>query len=108
MDDFIIILEFIAAIAAGVATALPLIGKLLKTVDELRRSRNWGNLLGIVTDLMAEAENQLNAGADKKAFVLSGVEVLANSVDYEIDMDELSELIDSLCEMSKKVNVKEG
>lgn len=107
MENFITILEFLAAIAAGVATALPLISKLLKTVDELRRSRNWGNLLGIVTDLMAEAENQLNAGTDKKAFVLAGVETLASSVDYEIDMDELSELIDSLCEMSKKVNFKE-
>lgn len=107
MDNFIIILEFLAAIAAGVATALPLIGKLVKTIDELRRSRNWARLLGIVTDLMEDAEKLMDSGADRKSFVLAGVETLADNADYDIDIEEVSALIDRLCEMSKKVNATE-
>lgn len=107
MENFITILEFLAAIAAGMATALPLIGKLTRTIDELRRSRNWSRLLGIVTDLMEDAEKLMDSGADRKAFVLAGVETLANSADYDIDIDEVSALIDRLCEMSKNVNAME-
>ena len=107
MEDFITILEFIAMIFAGMATALPLISKVIKTADELRRSRNWSKMLGIVLDLMEEAEGLMIDGADRKAWVMGGVERLADSVEYDIDMEEVSTLIDNLCEMSKKVNSKE-
>lgn len=105
MEVIFNILEVIAMIAAGVATALPLISKLIKVTDELRRSRNWSKLLGLVTDLMSEAEEMAASGADKKQFVLAGVETLADSIDHDIDMEALSNLIDNLCEMSKKVNI---
>lgn len=104
MDYAITILEFVVAIIAGVATAAPLIVKVIKTADELRRSRNWGKLVSIVTDLMEDAEALALEGADKKAWVMGGVESLADAVDFDIDMDEVAELIDRLCTMSKKVN----
>ena len=105
MENIITILEFLAAIVAGVATAIPLIIKLIKYVEELRRSRNWGKLLGVVLNLMEDAEVLISKGADKKAWVMAGVENLANEIDYDIDEAQLSELIDQLCEMSKKIHV---
>lgn len=105
MENIITILEFIAAIVAGVATAIPLIIKLIKYVEELHRSKNWGKLLGVVLNLMEDAEVLISKGADKKAWVMAGVENLADEIDYDIDEAQLSELIDELCAMSKKLNV---
>lgn len=105
MENIITILEFLAAIVAGVATSIPLIIKLIKYVEEVRRSRNWGKLLGAVLNLMEDAEELISKGADKKAWVMAGVANLADEIDYDIDEAQLSELIDQLCEMSKKINV---
>lgn len=105
MENIITILEFLAAIVAGIATSIPLIIKLIRYVEELRRSRNWGKLLGVVFNLMEDAEVLIAKGADKKAWVMAGVENLADEIDYDIDEAQLSDLIDQLCELSKKVNV---
>lgn len=43
-------------------------------------------------------------GADRKEWVLAMVRASADTVKYEINMDEISALIDSLCDMSKVVN----
>ena len=43
-------------------------------------------------------------GADRKEWVLAMVKASADTIKYEIDMDEISALIDSLCDMSKVVN----
>ena len=58
-----------------------------------------------VLNLMEDAEELISKGADKKAWVMAGVANLADEIDYDIDEAQLSELIDQLCEMSKKINV---
>jgi hypothetical protein len=61
---------------------------------------------------MAEAEEKFKDGADKKAWVMGMVEASAAQINYPIDMEAVSILIEQLCDMSKKVNspdaVKEG
>lgn len=104
MEIFLEVLKYIGIIATGIATAIPLVIKLAKTFNELRRSRNWGKLVGIVVNLMEDAEDLYSDGASKKEWVMMGIENVADSVDYEIDMGAVSELIDQLCAMSKKVN----
>ncbi len=108
MEYVITILEFVAAIITGALTAIPLIVKVIQTADELRRSRNWGKLVGIIADLMEDAEALALDGADKKAWVMGGVESLADAVDFDIDMAEVENLIERLCAMSKKVNAGGG
>ena len=58
----------------------------------------------MVTKYMEEAETLFDNGADKKAWVMGMVQASANLVNYDIDMEVVSEMIDSLCAMSKKVN----
>lgn len=108
MDNIITILEFIAAIVTGISISIPLIIKLLKAVEELRRSRNWSKLVGVVLNLMEDAEVLIAKGADKKEWVIAGVENLADEIDYDIDREQLSDLIDRICDLSKKVNVLGG
>ena len=64
----------------------------------------------MVMKYMTAAEGKIEDGAAKKEWVLAMVAASADTVDYDIDMDAVSKLIDSLCEMSKAVNVrkKEG
>ena len=59
---------------------------------------------------MEEAERLFEDGADKKAWVLTMIKSTADQIDYKLteeDMKNLSDLIDTLCDMSKVVNVEE-
>lgn len=99
--------ELIAAVFAGMATAIPLVFKLIQSVHQNIKERNWGKLLSIVVDLMEDAEGMFDDGATKKEWVLAGATNLADFVGYDIDEESLSILVDRLCEMSKKVNAAE-
>ena len=96
-------LQLIASIVAGLMTAIPLAIKLVEYVKKAIRERNWGKVLDLVMKYMAEAENKFDNGADRKEWVLAMVKASADTVDYDIDMDVISKLIDDLCNMSKTV-----
>lgn len=97
-------LEYILAILAGICTAIPLVIKLASTIRNYHREQNWPGLMSMVTKYMEEAETLFDNGADKKAWVMGMVQASANLVNYDIDMEVVSEMIDSLCAMSKKIN----
>lgn len=96
--------EIIVSILSGLAVAIPLVVELVKWVKKAVEEKNWQELLKLVTNLMAEAETKFNNGADRKAWVLTCVKASADTINYTIDIDQVGKLIDSLCEMSKKVN----
>ena len=96
--------QIIVSILSGLVITIPLVVKLVEYVKKAVQERNWNKLLALVMRLMAEAEEKFDNGADRKEWVIGMVEASADIVDYEIDLDQISELIDSLCEMSKKVN----
>lgn len=100
-------LEYVLAIVAGITTAIPLIIKLCSTVKQSIREKNWPGLMAMVTHYMEEAEDLFEYGSDKKQWVLKMVESSAHLVNYDIDMNVVSEMIDSLCAMSKVVNAPE-
>lgn len=58
----------------------------------------------MVMNLMQTAETKFETGAERKEWVLAMVKASADTIDYDIDMDAISDLIDSLCNMSKVVN----
>lgn len=97
-------LQLIASIVAGLMTAIPLAIKLVEYVKKAIRERNWGKVLDLVMKYMAEAENKFDNGADRKEWVIAMVKASADTVDYDIDMEVISKLIDDLCMMSKTVN----
>lgn len=96
--------EIIISILSGLAVTIPLVIKLVEYVQKAIREKNWNALLDLIMNLMAEAEAKFDNGKDRKEWVLSMVEASAATINYEIDIAQVSELIDSLCAMSKKVN----
>lgn len=100
-------LEIVLGIVTGLAACIPLAIKLVQYIEKAIRAKQWPKLLELVMKFMADAEKDIEDGATRKEWVLQMVEASAGTVDYDIDMNEVSNLIDSLIEMSKKVNVNQ-
>lgn len=100
------IMKYLPTILVGLAAIIPLIIALIKYVNKAAESRNWNIVVKMVLDLMVQAEQDYSTGAEKKEFVMNQIAVLSKSVDFEIDMDKVSDLIDALCDMAHEVNVE--
>ena len=100
-------LDVILSIVAGLAAAIPLVVKLVQYVTAAVKEKNWNRLLELVMNLMAEAEEKFADGATRKEWVMAMVQASAESINYNVDMEAISELIDSLCDLTKAVNAPE-
>ena len=96
--------NYAVSILSGLAVAIPLVIKLIEYVKKSIREKNWNKLLDLVMNLMKEAETKFETGAEKKEWVLAMVKASADTINYDIDTNAVSELIDSLCDMTKVVN----
>ena len=96
--------EIVINILSGLAVAIPLVVKLVEYVEKAIKEKNWNKLLDLVMNLMAEAEKKFDNGADRRSWVLGMVEASADTINYEISIEQVGALIDSLCAMSKVVN----
>ena len=96
--------RLIVSILSGLAAAIPLVFQLVKYVQRAIKEKNWPQVVNLVMSYMERAEVMFEKGADRKEWVLAMVKASADTIKYEIDMDEISTLIDSLCDMSKVVN----
>ena len=72
---------------------------------------NKFNELRFICDLMTQAEKNYEDGLDgfetekeRKAWIMSMIDKSTNSVDYDIDIDALSKLIDHISVLTKKSN----
>ena len=100
------VVNIIVSVLSGIAACIPLVVQLVKYVKQAVQEKNWNQLLKLVTNLMEEAEKKFSTGAERKEWVLAMVKSSADTVNYPVDLDVVSELIDSLCSMSKIVNGK--
>lgn len=100
------VVNIIVSILSGIAACIPLVVQLVKYVKKSVEEKNWNQLLKLVTNLMEEAEKKFATGAERKEWVLAMVKASADTINYTIDLEEVSKLIDSLCDMSKIVNGK--
>ena len=92
------------SVFSGLIITIPLVIKLVEYVKKAIQEKNWNKLLTLVMKLMAEAEKKFDNGADRKSWVIGMISASSDVVDYEIDIEQLSSLIDNLCTMSKAVN----
>jgi len=92
------------SILTGLAAAIPLVAQLVKYIQKARKEKNWSKMVDLVLNLMQEAEKKLTEGADKKQWVLAMVKASADTIDYDVDLEQIGDLIDSLCDMSRVVN----
>ena len=98
--------KLIIAILSGIATCIPLVIKLINVLRDFYKEKNWSKLVVIVTNFIAEAETLYSDGASKKEYVINSIMAISKTIDYPIDREMLSELIDSLVTLSKKVNIE--
>ena len=101
-----IIAKYLPPILVGLAVVIPLVIALIKYVTKAADDKNWNIIVKMVLDLMVQAEHDYTSGTERKEFVMNQMKVLANTVDFEIDWDKVSDLIDALCDMAHEVNVQ--
>lgn len=92
--------RLIVSVLSGLAATIPLVKYVRKTIQD----KNWPEVVKLVTSYMERAEAMFEKGADRKEWVMAMVKASADTVNYDLDMDKISDLIDSLCDMSKIVN----
>lgn len=99
-------LEYLPVILVGLAAIIPLVVALVKYVQKAAEDKNWNIIVKMVLDLMVQAEHDYATGAERKEFVMNQMKVMAATVDFEVDWDKVSDLIDALCDMAHEVNVE--
>jgi hypothetical protein len=106
MEELIMeVLEIILSIVTGIAACIPLVIQLVKYIQAAAKEKNWGKLIVIVSNFIAEAETMFPDGASKKEYVINSVLNISKTIDYPVDKEMLGELIDNLVTLSNKVNV---
>lgn len=99
------IVSIIVAVLAGLATCIPLVLKLVQYVKKATQEKNWATLLDLVMKLIAQAEEKFKDGATRKEWVMAMVQTSAEYINYPLDTQALSEMIDELVKLTNKVNV---
>lgn len=106
MEHFNFWIQAIISILSGIAVLVPLMVKLIDYVKKSTKEKNWNQMLKLVMNLMAEAEDKFDKGADKKEWVMGELKAMANTLNYDIDWNVVSDMIDKICDVSKEINVK--
>lgn len=96
--------KILISVLSGLVTAIPLVIKLIEYVKKAIKEKNWNDLLKLVTNLMEQAENKFDNGDERKEWVLMMVKASADTINYDIDLNQVADMIDSLCAMTKVVN----
>ena len=100
------IVNLVVAVLAGLATCIPLAMKLIQYVKKATQEKNWSGLLDLVMKLMEQAEKKFADGVTRKEWVMAMVQTSAAYVQYPMDIQALSDMIDQLTNLTKNVNVK--
>jgi hypothetical protein len=96
--------EILVSVLTGLAATIPLVVKLVEYVQKAVKEKNWNELLALVTRLMQEAEGKFDNGDERREWVLMMVKASADTINYDIDLNQVANMIDSLCAMTKVVN----
>ena len=100
--------EIIVSILSGLAVVIPVVCKLVAITMSYVKEKNWNRIISIVAEYMATAEMMFTAGSEKKAWVIEMLKTSAQISNFELTDENLlkiSELIDKMCDLSKKINV---
>lgn len=106
MEQFSFWIQAIISVLSGILVLAPLVVKLIQYVKQSAKEKNWSNLLRLIMSLMEKAETMFETGADKKVWVLQELKAAQETLNYDIDWNVVSNMIDALCEMAKIVNNK--
>ena len=95
----------IIAILTGLVTAIPLVVQLVKYVQEAIKGKNYSNVMALVLNLMVEAEEKYSEVAQKKEYVIAAIKSMEKTLNYDIDEEAIGAMIDSVIDITKKINI---
>ena len=96
----------ILPIISGIIACVPLVIKLIEVSQKIAKEKNWTVVMQLVLKLMVEAEENCETGAERKEYVLDSIKTVQNTLNYEVDLDAIGAMIDSIAKASKKINIK--
>lgn len=99
-------INVIISVISGLAVCIPLTIQLVKFIKKAIKEKNWASVVQLVLKLMEEAEQNFKTGAEKKEYVLDSIKALESTLNYDVDMDAISAMIDTICNATKKINIK--
>jgi hypothetical protein len=98
------ILNIVLPIITGLCACIPLVIQLVKYIKLSITEKNFGNIMNLVLELIPEAEEKFATGAERKAYVMTNIASLCVILNYEVDLDKISEMIDAIVSTTKLVN----
>lgn len=101
--------NIVISILSGLAVCIPIVIKLVDTIYNHAKEKNWTAIVELVLQFMKEAETKYNDGAERKEYVLNMIEVSAKQINYNYNeeaKEKVSSMIDSICNASKTINAK--
>lgn len=102
------ILSLAGAALSFLAALLTVAVKFMKAVKEMKEVLNREKIAERLPELIAEAEKFGEySGKEKKAYVLDKIAEFSTVEGIEADLQFVSEKIEELVKMSRRVNVKE-
>lgn len=99
-------IELVIAVLSGLVATIPLAVQLVKYVKAAIQEKNWSKVMKLVLNLMTEAEKVYATGAERKQYVISSIESIKDTLNYQVDMDQISQMIDAIVAASKTINAE--
>ena len=96
----------IISVLSGLAVCIPLVIKLAQFIRNNAKEKNWSSLMQLVLKFMTEAEVLYATGAERKTYVMSAIKAIESTLNYDVDEEVISTMIDSIVDVTKKINVK--
>lgn len=98
--------QIILPILSGIIACIPLAIKLIDVSQKASKEKNWTTLLQLILRLISEAEENYSTGAERKEYVIDSIAAIKDTLNYDVDMKVVAEMIDSIVATTKKVNTK--
>lgn len=98
--------QIIVPIFTGLVACVPLVIKLVEWIKKATKEKNWTALMQLVLKLMTEAEKNYATGAERKKYVMDSINAIKETLNYDVDMQVVSDMIDSIVDATKKINTK--
>lgn len=100
-------INILVQILSGVAACIPLVIELVAVVNKLIKEKRWNEIVIHTFDLMADAEEKFERGAERKEYVMDALRLIAQKIHFNYDEEaerKISEMIDAVCGLSKEIN----
>ena len=100
------LISIIVSVLAGLATCIPLVIQLVKWIKTAIQEKNWSKIMQLILNLMTEAERSFETGTERKEFVMNSIKSIQDTLQYQVDMDQISQMIDAIVASSKVINAE--